>query len=54
MKDNSELIVYAIGGVFVVVLLYSIRDYIVIGLVSAGAIYIYRLANESNDKNKRR
>ena len=48
MKDNSELVVYAVGGVFVVVLIYSIRDYIVIGLVSAGAIYLYKLVNESN------
>ena len=50
MKDNSELVVYAVGGVFVVVLIYSIRDYIVIGLVSAGAIYLYKLVNESNGR----
>jgi len=53
MKDSSELVAYVVGGVFVVVLIYSIRDYIVIGLVSAGAIYIYKLVNESNGGNRR-
>ena len=52
MKDNTEIIVYAIGGVFVIVVLYSIRDYIVIGLISAGAIYIYKMINDGNGKNR--
>jgi len=53
MKNNDEMIVYAVGGVFVIVLLYSVRDYIVLGLVSAGAIYLYKLVNESNGGNRR-
>ena len=54
MKDNTELIVYAIGGVFVIVLLYSIKDYIVIGFVSASAIYIYKIINDGNGGSRRR
>lgn len=54
MNDNTELIIYAVGGVFVVALLYSIRDYIVIALVGAGAIYIYKVINDCNGGNRRR
>ena len=50
MKDHTQLICYAIGGVFVVLIVYKLRDYIVIGLVSAGAIYLYRLATDPNDR----
>ena len=53
MNNSTHLIIIAVGGVFVFVLLYAIRDYIVIGLVSAGAICIYKLVSDSNDKNRR-
>lgn len=54
MKDNNLLIKYAAGGVFVVVLIYAIGKYIVIGLVGVGAITIYRMMNPPNDRNRRR
>ena len=54
MNDNSQIILYAVAGIFVVVVIYSIRDYIVIGLVSAGAIYLYKLVNDSNNRGRRR
>ena len=46
MKDNAQLVLYAIGGTFVLLIVYSLRDYLVIGLVSAGSIYFYKLAND--------
>ena len=46
MKDNTQLVLYAIGGTFVLLIVYSLRDYLVIGLVSAGSIYVYKLASD--------
>ena len=46
MKDNTQLVLYAVGGIFVLLIVYSLRDYLVIGLVSAGSIYVYKLAND--------
>ena len=54
MKDHTQLICYAIGGIFVVLVVYTLRDYLVIGLVSAGAIFLYKLTTDSNDRNNRR
>ena len=54
MKDHTQLICYAIGGIFVVLIVYALRDYLVIGLVSAGAIFLSQLTTESNDRNHRR
>ena len=50
MKDNAQLVLYAVGGTFVLLIVYSLRDYLVIGLVSAGSIYVYKLANDNNHK----
>ena len=44
MNHNQQIFVYAVGGVVVLLLIYPIRDYIVIGLVSAGTVYLYKLA----------
>ena len=54
MKDNTQLVLYAVGGTFVLLIVYSLRDYFVIGLVSAGSIYVYKLANEPDDRRPRR
>ena len=54
MKATPQLILYAVGGTFVLLLVYTLRDYVVIGLVSAGAIYLYKLTTESNDRKPRR
>jgi hypothetical protein len=53
MEDNSQLIAYAVGGVFVIILLYSFRDYILIGLVSLGAISMYKIYNDYNNGSGR-
>jgi hypothetical protein len=53
MNEKPQLILYAIGGTFVLLLAYMLRDYVVIGLVSAGAIFLYKLTTE-NDRNDRR
>jgi hypothetical protein len=50
---KPQLILYAIGGTFVLLMVYVLRDYLVIGLVSAGAIFLYKLTTESNDRNRR-
>lgn len=50
---KPQLILYAIGGIFVLLVVYTLRDYLVIGLVSAGAIFLYKLITESNDRNRR-
>lgn len=50
MNDMPKLILYAVGGLFVLMLIYTIRDYIVIGLVSAGAVYVYKLTTGKNDR----
>lgn len=34
MKETPQLILYAIGGTFVLLLVYALRDYLVIGMVS--------------------
>lgn len=49
-QNNYQLLPYAIGGVFLVIVIYSVGEYILIGMVSAGAIYLYKLANESNGR----
>jgi len=54
MNEKPQLILYAIGGIFVLLVVYALRDYVVIGLVSAGAIFLYKLTTESNDRNRRR
>ena len=54
MKDNAQIVLYAIGGTFVLLIVYSIRDYLIIGLVSAGSIYVYKLATEPDDGKPRR
>ena len=54
MKETPQLILYAIGGTFVLLLVYALRDYVVIGMVSAGAIFLYKLTTESNDRKPRR
>ncbi len=55
MKATPQLILYAVGGTFVLLLLvYALRDYVVIGLVSAGAIYLYKLTTEPHDRDGRK
>lgn len=54
MNEKPQLILYAIGGIFVLLVVYTLRDYVVIGLVSAGSIFLYKLTAESNDRNHRR
>jgi hypothetical protein len=51
MKATPQLILYAVGGTFVLLLVYALRDYVVIGLVSAGAIYLYKLTTEPHDRD---
>ena len=53
MKDNAQLVLYAVGGTFVLLIVYSLRDYLVIGLVSAGSIYVYKLASANDDRTPR-
>ena len=48
MNNNNQIFVYAVGGVVVLLLIYPIRDYVVIGLVSAGTVYFYKLAAGKN------
>jgi len=54
MNEKPQLILFAIGGIFLLLVVYALRDYLVIGLVSAGAIFLYKLTTESNDRNRRR
>ncbi len=54
MNEKPQLILFAIGGIFLLLVVYALRDYVVIGLVSAGAIFLYKLTTESNDRNRRR
>ena len=54
VNDNSRLISYATGGVIFLILVYSMKEYLVLGLVGAGAIYIYKLVDDSNHGNRRR
>ena len=54
MNDNSRLLSYATGGVIILILMYSMKEYLVLGLVGAGAIYIYKLVEDSNHGNRRR
>jgi hypothetical protein len=51
---KPQLILFAIGGIFLLLVVYALRDYVVIGLVSAGAIFLYKLTIESSDRNRRR
>lgn len=51
MNEKPQLILYAIGGIFVLLVVYTLRDYVVIGLVSAGAIFLYKLTKDNNDRN---
>ncbi len=53
-NNTTQLILYTIGGVFVILLVYPFREYIVLGLVGAGALYLYKLVNRSNDRHRRR
>ena len=53
MKDNAQLLIYAVAGIFVLLIVYSLRDYLVIGLVSAGSIYVYKRASASDDGKPR-
>lgn len=53
MYEKPQLILYAIGGIFLLLVVYALRDYVVIGLVSAGTIFLYKLTTESNDRNRR-
>ncbi len=53
MNQKPQLFLYAVGGIFVLLVVYALRDYVVIGLVSAGAIFLYKLTTE-NDRNHRR
>ncbi len=53
MNNNHQLVAYVVGGVIVIVVLYPLREYLVLALVSTGAIYLYKLANESKDRNRR-
>jgi hypothetical protein len=53
MNEKPQLILYAIGGIFLLLVVYALRDYVVIGLVSAGAIFLYKLTTESSDRNRR-
>ena len=54
MKATPQLILYAVGGTVVLLLVYALRDYVVIGLVSAGAIYLYQLTTEPHDRDRRK
>lgn len=54
MNEKPQLILYAIGGIFVLLVVYTLRDYLVIGLVSTGAIFLYKLTTENNGRNDRR
>jgi hypothetical protein len=49
---KPQLILYAIGGIFVLLVVYTLRDYVLIGLISAGAVYLYKLITESNDRKQ--
>ena len=33
MKDNTQLVLYAVGGTFVLLIVYSLRDYLIIGQI---------------------
>ena len=53
-NNNQQLVAYVVGGVIVIVVLYPLREYLVLALVGAGAIYLYKLVDESNRRNRRR
>ena len=54
MKETPQLILYAVGGPFVLLLVYALRDYVVIGMVRASAILPEKLTTEPNDRKLRR
>lgn len=54
MNDTPRLILCAIGGILALLVAYTLRDYLVVGLASVGAVFLHKLATESNDRNRRR
>ena len=54
MNNNNQLVTYVVGGVVILIVVYTMREYLVLALVGAGAIYIYKLVDESNRRNRRR
>lgn len=53
VNNHTQLVACVTGGVLILIVIYTMRDYIVVGLVGAGAIYLYKLATESKDRNRR-
>ncbi len=53
MNNNNQLVTFVVGGVVVLIVVYTMREYLVLALVSTGAIYLYKLVNESKDRNRR-
>ena len=50
MNQKPQLMLHAVGGVFLLLIIYTLRDSIVIGLVGAGAIYLYKLTTGNNHR----
>lgn len=53
MNKNNQLVTFVVGGVVVLIVIYTMREYLVLALVGAGAIQLYKLATESKDRNRR-
>ena len=51
LNPKESITPYLVGGIVVLVVIYAMRDYIVIGFVSAGAIYLYKLATDKKGRS---
>ncbi len=53
VNNNNQLVTFVVGGVVVLIVIFTMREYLVLALVGAGAIQIYKLATQAKDRNRR-
>jgi hypothetical protein len=51
---NNETLVYGIGGLVALILLYTCWEYIIIALAGYGALYLYADYEKNSKPGKRR
>jgi hypothetical protein len=53
VNNNNQLVTFVVGGVVILIVFYTMREYLVLALVGAGAIHLYKLASDPKDRNRR-
>ena len=53
VNNKNQLVTFVVGGVVVLIVVYTMREYLVLALVGAGAIQLYKLATQAKDRNPR-